>query len=136
MTDVFSSAKRSAIMSRIKGENTTPEIIVRKLLHSMGYRFRLHESKLPGTPDIVLPRHEKVIFVHGCFWHGHRRCSRATLPSTNIDFWRKKISGNKLRDARARRELRCSGWKVSVVWQCQLKDPARLRGRLLGFLQD
>src|ERR1051326_937761 len=131
MTDVFSSAKRSAIMSRIKGENTTPESIVRKLLHSMGYRFRLHESKLPGKPDIVLPRHEKIIFVHGCFWHGHGRCSRATLPSTNIDFWRKKISGNKLRDVKVRRELRYSGWKVSVIWQCQLKDITRLKGRLL-----
>ena len=136
MTDVFSSAKRSAIMSRIKGENTTPEIIVRKLLHSMGYRFRLHESKLPGKPDIVLPRHEKIIFVHGCFWHGHGRCSRATLPSTNIDFWRKKISGNKLRDVKVRRELRYSGWKVSVIWQCQLKDITRLKGRLLEFLQE
>jgi DNA mismatch endonuclease, patch repair protein len=136
MTDVFSSAKRSAIMSRIKGENTTPEIIVRKLLHSMGYRFRLHESKLPGKPDIVLPRHAKIIFVHGCFWHGHGRCSRATLPSTNIDFWRKKISGNKLRDVKVRRELRYGGWKVSVIWQCQLKDITRLKGRLLGFLQE
>src|SRR6266850_1135769 len=100
MADVFTPEKRSAIMSRIKGENTRPEILVRKIVHSLGYRFRLHSNTLPGKPDLVLPRHEKIIFVHGCFWHGHVRCSRSALPSTNVQFWQKKILGNKSRDAR------------------------------------
>src|SRR5256712_6187240 len=98
MADVFDHDKRSRIMAAIKGKNTTPEKIVRSLLHQMGYRFRLHQRTLPGVPDIVLPIHKKVIFVHGCFWHGHSGCKRASLPKTNKSFWRKKILGNKARD--------------------------------------
>lgn len=135
MVDVFRPEKRSAIMARIKGENTEPEILVRRLVHSLGFRFRLHVDNLPGKPDIVLPRFQKVIFVHGCFWHGHRRCSRSALPTSNVEFWRKKIEGNMTRDKRTMRELRRSGWDVLVVWQCQTKDIARLTRRLKSFLQ-
>lgn len=136
MTDVFTPAKRSAIMARIKGQNTKPEILVRKLVHSLGYRFRLHQYKLPGKPDLVLRRHEKVIFVHGCFWHGHTRCARAALPSTNIDFWQKKIRGNRSRDIKVKRQLTRSGWKVLVVWQCQTKNSTELSKRLKRFLAE
>src|SRR5688572_10508826 len=103
MADVFTPAKRSAIMARVKGQNTKPEILVRKLVHALGYRFRLHQNKLPGKPDLVLARHEKIILVHGCFWHGHAGCSRSAFPRTNIDFWQKKILGNRTRDNRVKR---------------------------------
>ena len=135
MADVFTPAKRSAIMARIKGENTQPEILVRKIIHSLGYRFRLHKKTLLGKPDIVLPRHEKVIFVHGCFWHGHPGCVRSALPATRKKFWRNKISGNVARDIRVRRSLIRQGWRVLVVWQCQTKNPARLSNRLEQFLR-
>lgn len=136
MADVFTPAKRSAIMARIKGQNTKPEILVRKLVHSLGYRFRLHQNKLPGKPDLVLPRHEKIIFVHGCFWHGHAGCSRATVPSTNISFWQRKIQGNKRRDLSVRRKLRRKGWSILVVWQCQTRSIERLTDRLRCFFQE
>ncbi len=122
-------------MSRIGGKNTAPELRVRRLLHALGFRFRLHRDDLPGKPDIVLPRHRKIVLVHGCFWHGHSGCSRATLPTTNTPFWEKKIGGNKTRDRRVRRELRALGWKVLVLWQCQLKSVEVLTNRLLGFLR-
>ena len=136
MVDTFSPAKRSAIMSRIGGKDTLPEIRVRRLLHALGYRFRLHRKDLPGKPDIVLPRHRKVIFVHGCFWHGHPRCRRATLPTTNIEFWQTKIGKNKNRDQKAQRQLRASGWKFLVLWQCQIKDVQILADKLTAFLVD
>src|ERR1700686_564150 len=135
MADVFTPAKRSAIMARIKSENTKPEIIVRKLQHSLGYRFRLHQNTILGKPDVVLRRHGKIIFVHGCFWHGHIECSRASLPSTNITFWKKKILGNRNRDARVRRKLGRSGWRVLVIWQCQTKNIESLTKRLKRFLE-
>ena len=136
MADVFSRARRSAIMSRIKGANTKPEILVRKIVHSLGYRFRLHSRDLPGKPDIVLRRHHRIIFVHGCFWHGHVRCSRSALPSTNKKFWQKKILANKVRDLRVRRKLKRDGWKVFVIWQCQTKNIVDLTKRLERFLKD
>lgn len=136
MADVFTQRKRSDIMSRIKGTNTKPEILTRKLVYSLGYRYRLHSNLLPGKPDIVLPAHQKIIFVHGCFWHGHLNCRRASLPSTNVRFWQQKIAGNKLRDSAVRRKLRRSGWKVLVVWQCQTKDVQKLRTRLAAFLEQ
>lgn len=134
MTDVFTPAKRSAIMSRIKGEHTKPEILVRKIVHSLGYRFRLHPNGLPGKPDLALPRHHKIILVHGCFWHGHASCSRATVPSTNTAFWHKKIVGNKIRDRRVSYKLRREGWQVLIIWQCQTKSLERLTDRLKTFL--
>jgi DNA mismatch endonuclease, patch repair protein len=134
MADTFSRAKRSEIMSRIRGKDTTPEILVRQLLHALGYRFRLHRNDLPGKPDIVLPRHRKIILVHGCFWHGHPRCPRAALPKTNPEFWHTKIGKNKVRDHRVRDKLRRMGWAVLVLWQCQLGDIRKLTDRIIGFL--
>jgi DNA mismatch endonuclease (patch repair protein) len=134
MADVFTPQKRSAIMSRIKGKNTRPEIAVRKIVHSLGYRFRLHNRLLPGQPDIVLAKHRKVIFVHGCFWHGHARCIRSSLPVTNVQFWREKIAGNQQRDQQVLQALNRCGWRTLVVWQCQIRDAVKLRLRLERFL--
>jgi DNA mismatch endonuclease (patch repair protein) len=136
MVDVFSPEERSAIMARIKSRNTKPEILVRKVVHSLGYRFRLHRDNLPGKPDIVLPRRSKVIFVHGCFWHGHSRCARATMPSTNVTFWKEKIANNKARDRKVLRQLRNSGWKVLIIWQCQIIDISNLKQQLSSFLSE
>ena len=136
MTDVFSKEKRSWIMSRVRGRNTKPEILVRSVLHRMGFRFRIHRRDLPGSPDIVLPRHGKVIFVHGCFWHGHRQCARSKRPSTNKAFWEKKLNNNIERDKRFRKELQQMGWGVLVIWQCETKKPEKLLKKLEGFLYD
>jgi DNA mismatch endonuclease (patch repair protein) len=102
----------------------------------MGYRFRIHGRELPGNPDIVLPRHGKVIFVHGCFWHGHNRCPRSKRPTTNKSFWNKKLDGNIKRDRRFRRSLVLKGWGILVVWQCEKSDPDRLLRKLERFLHD
>jgi DNA mismatch endonuclease, patch repair protein len=134
MTDKFSPEQRSRIMSHIKGQDSAVEIKVRAILHRMGYRFRLHRRDLPGRPDIVLPGLRKVIFVHGCFWHGHKRCRRASIPKTNEEFWRQKLHSNCLRDKRVCRSLRSSGWDVLIVWQCQVRNAAQLERRLCNFL--
>src|SRR5690242_9549357 len=126
MADCFKVEKRSEIMSHVKGSNTAVEIKVRSLLHRLGYRFRLHVSSLPGKPDIVLPRFKRVVFVHGCFWHGHSGCSRATLPKSNADFWARKIDGNIARDRNNTRRIKTLGWEVLVIWQCQTKNEAAL----------
>ena len=131
--DHFSATKRSEIMSRVRGTDTSVEIRVRQLLHSLGYRFRLHAHDLPGKPDIVLPKHRSVVFVHGCFWHGHKGCGRAGIPQTNREFWTRKIVGNIDRDKRCIRKLRELGWKVLVVWQCQTKDLTKLEKRITAF---
>jgi len=123
-------------MSRVKGRDTKPEILVRSVVHGMGYRFRVHRKDLPGNPDIVLPKHGKVIFVHGCFWHGHKRCPRSKRPSSNKRFWNRKLDGNIERDKRFQRKLRRTGWKVLVVWQCETKKPERLLAKLERFLND
>lgn len=117
-------------MSRVKGKNTTPERVVRGILHRLGFRFRLHRRSLPGKPDIVLAKRRTVIFVHGCFWHGHSGCSRASRPSSNVAFWNAKLDLNHRRDEKVRRELRTLGWRVVVVWECQTRDEESLRGRL------
>jgi len=134
--DIFSREKRSQIMSRVSGKNTKPELKVRSLLHNLGYRFRLHRSDLPGKPDITLPKHKKVIFVHGCFWHGHKRCKRSKRPTTNENFWNKKLDGNIERDKRYRIELRELGWKVMIVWECETKNFDKLQHKLERFLHD
>lgn len=134
MTDVFSKEKRSWIMSRVKGRDTKPELLVRAVVHRMGYRFRVHRRDLPGNPDIVLPRHRKVIFVHGCFWHGHEGCRRATRPATNEPFWNQKLDSNIERDERFKTELRRLGWKVLVVWECETHKPEKLISKLSSFL--
>jgi DNA mismatch endonuclease (patch repair protein) len=132
--DPFDAAKRSEIMSHIRGKDTDVEKKVRSLLHSLGYRFRLHVDGLPGKPDIVLPKYASIVFVHGCFWHGHNRCKRASIPQTNREFWTQKISGNMQRDRRTIRELHKLGWKVLVVWQCQTKNRALVENRIAKFL--
>lgn len=134
MTDTLSPSARSALMSRIRGKDTKPEIVVRSLLHRMGFRFRLHRRDLPGSPDIVLPRHGAVVFVHGCFWHRHARCKGATTPKSRVKFWQEKFAGNVERDKHNRRDLRRLGWKVLVVWECELKKPEKLGARLRNFL--
>jgi DNA mismatch endonuclease, patch repair protein len=134
MTDVFSKEKRSWIMSRVKGRDTKPEILVRSFVHRMGFRFRVQRRDLPGNPDIVLPRHGKVILVHGCFWHGHKSCARSKRPTTNKGFWNKKLDRNIERDKRFRRMLRSMGWKVLIVWQCETRKPENLLGKLERFL--
>lgn len=121
-------------MSRIAGKDTAPEILVRKIVHSLGFRFRLHRKDLPGKPDVVLPRHCKVIFIHGCFWHGHPRCRRAALPRTNAKFWKTKIGKNVRRDKKVRGELADLGWDILVLWQCELRDVEKLKRRLTLFL--
>jgi DNA mismatch endonuclease (patch repair protein) len=134
MTDVFPKEVRSRIMSRIHSRDTLPELSVRSMVHRLGFRFRLHVRKLPGTPDLVLPRLQSVIFVHGCFWHGHPNCDRGKRPTSNTGFWRQKITRNRARDKKSQLLLRKSGWRVCVVWQCELDDKVRLIAKLSEFL--
>lgn len=134
--DVFSKTKRSQIMSRIGGKNTKPEIAVRSLLHKLGYRFRLHRNDLPGRPDIILPKYKKVIFVHGCFWHGHTDCSRSKRPTTNMEFWREKLDKNIERDKATVKDLKQLGWGVLTVWTCEVKETKKLKNKLLSFLEN
>ena len=119
--DVHSKEKRSYNMSRIKGKNTKPEEIVRKYLFSKGFRYRKNDKRLPGTPDIVLPKYKTAIFVNGCFWHGHKDCRYFVVPKTNTDFWLNKINANTERDKRNIETLKKLGWNVIVVWECELK---------------
>lgn len=132
--DVFDAEKRSWIMSRVKNKNTKPELMVRSIIYHLGYRFRLHRSDLPGKPDIVLSGCRKVIFVHGCFWHGHEECKRSARPSTNISFWEEKLNKNIEHDKQHLKQLRENGWDALVVWQCELKDVDRLIEKLQRFL--
>ena len=119
--DVHSKEIRSLNMSRIKGKNTKPELLVRKFLHAQGFRFRLHVKDLPGKPDLVLPKYKTVIFVHGCFWHGHENCKYYVVPKTKTDWWLNKINGNKTNDEKAMQTLQKLGWQVIVLWECDLK---------------
>lgn len=121
MADVFTKEKRSEVMSKIRGKNTTPELMVRKFLFAAGYRFRIHDKRLPGSPDISLPRHQLVIMVDGCFWHGHKRCKYFRLPKSRVSFWKEKIEKNRKRDQATKRKLRRQGWRVLTIWECQLK---------------
>ncbi|MCM2249742.1 MAG: very short patch repair endonuclease [Geothrix sp.] len=134
MADSVSPGKRSWIMAQIKGKDTLPELAVRSMAHRMGFRFRLHSAGLPGKPDLVFPRLGRVVFVHGCFWHGHRCREGRRVPKSNQSYWISKIAANKARDARTRRKLRRAGWSVLVVWECQLKAPNRLQPKLWAFL--
>lgn len=121
MTDIHEPEVRSYNMSRIRSKNTKPEIIVRKFLHKNGFRYRLHVKNLAGKPDIVLPKYKTVIFVNGCFWHGHDECKYYVTPKTRTIFWEDKIKYNKIRDNRNEADLRKDGWRVIIIWQCQLK---------------
>ncbi|MEJ0094730.1 MAG: very short patch repair endonuclease [Methylocella sp.] len=125
---------RSAIMRSVKSTNTRPEMIVRSLAHRLGFRFRLHRKALPGSPDLVFVGRRKVIFVHGCFWHGHD-CKRGSrMPKANADYWSSKIAGNKARDAKTQAALAAAGWGVMIVWECETKDSEALGARILDFL--
>lgn len=130
MTDVFTRAKRSEVMSRIRGRNTRPERAVRSLLHRRGYRFRLHVATLPGRPDIVMPKYRAVILVHGCFWHRHSGCRFSYSPKTRVEFWQKKFSANQRRDRDVESALEKLGWRVITVWECQIRDLETLAARL------
>lgn len=125
---------RSALMARIGQRNSKPEIVVRQLLHAMGYRFRLHAKELPGRPDIVMRPRRKVIFVHGCFWHRHEGCRRTTTPKTRREFWEAKFEANEARDRRVQAELVEAGWRYLVVWECEVKDRVTLASTLRAFV--
>ena len=130
MVDHLAPEKRSWNMSRIRSRDTNPEILVRSLLHRMGYRFRLHKPDLPGKPDIVLSKYNLIIFCHGCFWHQHPRCKRATTPKSNKQYWIPKLERNKERFREVKKQLKKLGWKVTVVWECETKDLEKLRKKL------
>ncbi len=125
MSDIFSNEKRSQIMASVKSINTRPEIVVRKYLFACGFRYRINHPKLPGKPDIVLPKYKTVVFIHGCFWHGHRECEASQLPKTRLDYWSKKIESNSLRDKKNVSSLRIQGWQVIIVWTCQLSNKSK-----------
>lgn len=122
MADVHTPETRSYNMSRIRGKNTKPEIIVRKYLHSKGFRFRLHKKEMPGKPDIVLPKYKTVIFINGCFWHGHKNCKYFVVPKTRTEWWISKIEKNRLVDKRNNDKLKKNGWKIITIWECQLRS--------------
>lgn len=130
-SDNLSIDERSALMRSVRRKDTRPEVLVRQVLHKLGLRFRLHRKDLPGTPDIVLRKHKTVIFVHGCFWHRHQGCSKATTPKSHRDFWLDKFTKNTTRDAEKIRQLESRGWRVLTVWECETRNLATLRSRFI-----
>jgi DNA mismatch endonuclease (patch repair protein) len=136
MVDSIDQATRSSVMARVRGKNTQPEMIVRKLVFAAGYRYRLHVRSLPGSPDLVFPSRKKVIFVHGCFWHRHDNCKRSRMPKSRVEFWSEKLNGNKTRDERNFAALTQAGWRVHVVWECELDDHKALEEELHRFLRQ
>ncbi len=134
--DPLTPEQRSRTMRAVKSKDTTPEWVVRRLVHGMGFRYRLHVRSLPGQPDLVFPGRKKVIFVNGCFWHGHRGCPNATVPASRPDYWLAKLQKNRTRDVRNVRALRDDGWDVMVVWECETRDMKRLTARLTTFLSE
>ncbi|WP_369058153.1 DNA mismatch endonuclease Vsr [Caulobacter sp. 73W] len=134
MTDVFDAAKRSAVMARVRGKDTKPEMRVRRLLTRLGARYRLHRKDLPGSPDVVLPGRRLAIFIHGCFWHGHDCKRGAREPKANADYWQAKIGRNRARDIASREALTAAGWRVETIWECEMKDEAALSARLRALL--
>ena len=135
MTDVYGPEKRSAVMRRVKGRDTTPEKTVRRLLTRLGARYRLHRKDLPGKPDIVMPGRRLALFVHGCFWHGHDCARGARVPKANRDYWIAKVARNRARDEAAREALTGSGWRVETLWECELKDEGAVTARLEDLLR-
>ena len=135
--DTLTTAERSERMSRVRSKDTKPELATRTLVHGMGYRYRLHDKGLPGKPDLVFAARGKLIFVHGCFWHRHGSgCHLTRWPKSKLDFWRPKLEQNHLRDKAIRRKLRRLGWRVLVVWECELRDKKTLAERLRAFLEE
>ncbi|WP_415909131.1 very short patch repair endonuclease [Oleiharenicola sp. Vm1] len=135
MADRVNQQVRSRIMASVRTRDTGPEVALRKRLHSLGYRYRMHAANLPGRPDIVFPSRKKVIFVHGCFWHGHR-CRWGRLPKSRIDYWEMKIRSNRSRDRRTSAAIRKAGWGVLVVWQCEIRKVDRVLPRITQFLES
>ncbi len=134
MADVHTIEQRSYNMQQIRSTNTKPEMLVRRFLHANGFRYKLHDKTLPGKPDIVLPKYKTIIFIHGCFWHGHERCKYFVVPKTRTDWWTNKINTNKTNDTKAVKALRKAGWKIITVWECKLK-PAKLEDTLNALLK-
>lgn len=135
MTDIVDPETRSRMMSGIRGKNTKPEILVRSLLHRRGFRFRINVRDLPGKPDVVLPKYHAVIFINGCFWHGHD-CSLFRMPGTREDFWKKKIDGNRTRDRKTLEALAGSGWRTGIVWECALRGKDRDPEKVVTLLEQ
>ena len=134
LADRLSKKQRSILMSSVRTEHTGPELEVRSVAHRSGYRFTLHRKDLPGKPDIVFPRFKSVVFVHGCFWHRHKGCSKSSLPATRRDFWAAKLSRNVIRDTENRCQLRGAGWRVLVIWECQARERNVVAKKLKRFL--
>jgi DNA mismatch endonuclease (patch repair protein) len=134
MADVHSKEVRSFNMSRIRSRNTKPEMLVRKFLHAQGFRYRLHVKDLPGKPDIVLPKYRTVIFIHGCFWHGHEGCRYFVVPKTRTEWWLTKINSNKANDVKALKALKKEGWKIITLWECELR-PTTFEKTLFSLLK-
>ena len=134
--DIISEERRSWNMSRIKGKDTKPELVVRSTLHKMGYRFRLHKKELPGKPDIVLPKYKTVIFVHGCFWHRHKGCKFAYKPKSRVDFWNAKFDETIARDKRNRKQLEAKGWNIEIIWECETANIYMLTARLRSIFDE
>jgi DNA mismatch endonuclease (patch repair protein) len=132
MTDVHSKEIRSYNMSRIKGKNTKPEMLVRRFLFSKGYRYRLHDKSLPGKPDLVLPKYKTIVFIHGCFWHGHEGCKYFVIPKTRTEWWLDKIGKNRQNDKQAIQLLKKDGWKIIVIWECDLR-PGKIEAILISL---
>jgi DNA mismatch endonuclease, patch repair protein len=133
MADVHDKKTRSYNMSQIKAKNTKPELLVRKFLHAQGFRYKLHDKKLPGKPDLVLPKHKTVIFIHGCFWHGHKNCKYFVVPKTRTAWWLNKINTNRANDIKAVKALRKDGWTIIILWECRVK-PAKVLRTLTSLL--
>ena len=136
MADILTRSERSEHMRRIRKRDTKPELAVRRLAHRLGYRFRLYRADLPGTPDLVFPKLQKVIFVNGCFWHQHDGCRLARMPKSRLEYWRPKLKSNQRRDMEARRALDELGWHVLVIWECETQDSEGLRDRVEQFLTE
>ncbi|MBI2818044.1 MAG: DNA mismatch endonuclease Vsr [Acidobacteria bacterium] len=135
MTDNLTAKQRRECMAAVKAEDTSPEIAVRRLVHSLGYRYRLHDCSLPGKPDLVFPRHKKIIFVHGCFWHMHSCRQGKNAPGSNIEYWERKRTRNRERDGQQVSALIQRGWKVLIIWECWLKTPGQITAKLQQFLR-
>jgi DNA mismatch endonuclease (patch repair protein) len=134
MVDKLDRERRSHNMRQIRSKHMLPELAVRKLVHAMGFRYRLHRRDLPGSPDIVLPAHRKAIFVHGCFWHQHRQCGEGRVPKSRQSYWRPKLEGNVARDLRNKRKLRRLGWRTLTIWECEMHDGDKVVRKLKDFL--
>lgn len=134
MTDTLTKAQRAKAMKAVKSQDTKPEMLVRRLVHSMGYRYRLHVAALPGRPDLVFPSRKKIILVNGCFWHQHQGCKRASIPSTNVEYWDRKLLSNRSRDQSNAKALKALGWQVMVIWECQTVTLSGVAQRISRFL--